>query len=86
MEHAIDINKVLKIFATIQEKGEKIDDEYFYKGFFASSSYDGYTISIRTQKVKLYVGFHNTFHFDSKHQADTDDFMHALINLDMSDQ
>ncbi|MRI33433.1 DUF3081 domain-containing protein [Endozoicomonas sp. OPT23] len=86
MEHAIDIIRVLKIFEIIRENGKKIDDEYYYEGFFASSSYDGYTVMLRTQQVKMFIGFHNTFHFDSKHQADIDDFMHSLLNLEFLNQ
>ncbi len=83
MEHAIDITRVLNAFEIIRENGKKVDDEYYYEGFFASSSYDGYTVTLKTQHVQMHIGFHNTFHFDSKHQSEIDDFMHSLLNLEL---
>ncbi|CAM3698261.1 DUF3081 family protein [Parendozoicomonas haliclonae] len=81
MDHVFDIRDALRVYEIITEKGQKDGDAIFYKGFFAETSFDGYTVVLRDQKTKLTIGFHDTFRFDAPSSDAQNAFITALLTL-----
>ena len=81
MKNEMDSKFILSIFEKIRENGEKKGEGYFLGGITAFSDYDGYTIFMEDQLVKLRFGFHNTYHLDYEHEKHKDDFLKKLYNI-----
>ncbi|WP_158768777.1 DUF3081 domain-containing protein [Paraglaciecola sp. L1A13] len=64
MKNDIDSKFILSVFEKIREKGERKGEGYLLGGVTAFSDFDGYTIFMEDQLVKLRFGFHNQYHFD----------------------
>ena len=81
MERQLDITDILRAFEIIRTKGKPLGDEFFYNGLFVQSSYDGYTVIIRNQQVKLTIGFHNTLNFQGGSEQEKDAFARTLLAI-----
>ncbi|AEE24528.1 MULTISPECIES: DUF3081 domain-containing protein [Paraglaciecola] len=84
MKNEMDSKFILSIFEKIRENGEKKGEGYFLGGITAFSDYDGYTIFMEDQLVKLRFGFHNQYHFDYEKDEHMEQFEKKLnaINTD----
>ena len=70
MQEKINARQALRVFNTIRQFGENRGGEFYLNGLIASTSYDGYTITLRNEYVTLDVFFHNKFslRFSSRQQ------------------
>lgn len=82
MSSEIDIKQVLSVYQKVIEKGEKQGPRFFYKGLFASPSFDGYNIELTDDKVFLTVFFHNKFNLEAKNSFELEAFKEKLERID----
>jgi len=77
----LDITTALRAFNIIREQGVERDGEHHLGGIAASSDFDGYTIMMHDDYVRLTIYFHNSFDLDysSGHQLDA--FIERLENI-----
>ena len=74
----IEVNKALAVFDRIIEKGEKEGDVFVLNGLVAEPSFDGYSVTIKDEKVALHIHFHNQFNVEYDSRKDFDEFMLKL--------
>lgn len=63
MNEKVKVKKALLAFNTIMTKGQRNGDEYTLNGLTAYKDFDGYTITIRNDYVRLDIFFHNKISF-----------------------
>jgi len=59
MEMKVNVSNALLAVNKILSEGEKVGDEFFLKGLYASSDIEGYTLEVRTDYAQLQIFFHN---------------------------
>jgi hypothetical protein len=64
MNEKVNIKKTLRAFNRITTEGQRNGNEYTLNGLTAHTDFDGYTITIRNDYVRLDIFFHNKFSFD----------------------
>ncbi|MFT6387891.1 MAG: hypothetical protein ACJAUP_001263 [Cellvibrionaceae bacterium] len=64
MNEKVNLKKAFRAFNRITTEGYRNGDEYSLNGLTAHSDFDGYTITIRNDYVRLDIFFHNKFSFD----------------------
>ncbi|WP_226648001.1 DUF3081 family protein [Microbulbifer variabilis] len=83
-ESKIDVKQALRVFDRVTREGQKEADGWHYQGLTVSTDFDGYTVFINSDKVKLTVFFHNKFSVDYGSDRDLQDFNRLLASLDQS--
>jgi len=78
----IEVKKALRVYQKITTKGVLKDGEYILDGLKAAQSFDGYTASIYTERVRLDLLFHNKFTFTFDNKKERADFLEKLDKLD----
>ena len=81
MNRKVNIKEALLAFNTIITKGRHNGDEYTLNGLTAHTDFDGYTITIRNDYVRLDIYFHNKFKFDYSSSAERMLFLEKIENL-----
>ncbi len=64
MKNRLDINTALLAFTKINEHGDAVDGGHYFEGLFASSDYDGYTLTIKDKLSTLTIFFHNKYELE----------------------
>ena len=65
MQEDFDIKLALRVTDKIFSHGTRQGDNYQFAGFTAWTDFDGYTITLSDENVKLNIYFHNKYEFDS---------------------
>lgn len=78
MDHKIDIHQALEAFNQVTSHGEKKDGEYVLDGLWADAGFDGYTVTLRDEKVTLTVHFHSKYDLDFPTNHDLEIFLQRL--------
>ncbi len=60
----IDVSKALLAYEKVVQYGYREGEEHRLDGIFVSSDFDGYTLFIHDDRVRLTVFFHNKFTVD----------------------
>ena len=81
MIEKIDAQTALRAFETVRQRGDKTDLGYRYNGIHAYSDFDGYTVTLETDYVRLDVFFHNKFKVDYSNRLKYDEFLATLERL-----
>ena len=82
MDEKINIKKVLRAFSTIITEGRQVGSKYHLNGLVAYSDFDGYTITICNDYVKLEVFFHSKFAFNYSNRKEKELFLEKIDALD----
>ncbi|MGK0440338.1 MAG: hypothetical protein ACJA0N_000124 [Pseudohongiellaceae bacterium] len=82
MNEKIDIKIALLAFNTIISKGIKSGDEYVLNGLTAHTDFDGYTVTIRNDYVRLDIHFHSKFSFDYSNNKEKTLFLEKINAMD----
>lgn len=78
MIEKVNIKKAHKAFNAIITDGHRNGHEYTLNGLVASTDFDGYTITIRNDYVRLDIFFHNKFSFDYSSKKEKALFLEKL--------
>ena len=81
----LDVKMALRVFDKITTHGQKLDQEYRLGDVIASTSYDGYTVSLRDDNVDLDVMFHQTHRVNFKNRPSYEAFLKKLKEIDRRD-
>lgn len=82
MRGELDIKIILSVYQKVLAKGDKQGMRTFYKGLFAVSSFDGYTIELTDDKVHLSVFFHNKYKLEARNSFEREEFLKKIIRID----
>ncbi|MCL4409516.1 MAG: DUF3081 domain-containing protein [Gammaproteobacteria bacterium] len=82
MKNELSIRTVLSVFEKIVDHGEVIDERHVLDGITGYTDHDGYTVYLEGLRVKLWTGFHNTYHLDYESERDFESFMTKLKQID----
>jgi hypothetical protein len=78
--------KVLLLAAEkIRQYGEKQGDNYMLDQVQLLLSYDGYTITLKDQKVTITVFFHNKVKSDYRNMSDLESFYQRVLHISERD-
>lgn len=78
----IDHRQMLSVFEKIVSNGQREDDGAVLNGVHASSSFDGYSITLWDNHVSATLQFHNAIHCDCDNQPYLDEFLEKLAAID----
>ncbi|MCO4322567.1 DUF3081 family protein [Aliidiomarina quisquiliarum] len=82
MQTDINARLILAVFEKITRLGAatKKDGEttHHLDGITAYSDFDGYTVYLEDDEVKVYTGFHNTFRVNSDSARATENFLRKM--------
>ncbi|MDP5208715.1 DUF3081 family protein [Microbulbifer sp. 2205BS26-8] len=81
-EHKVDVKQALRVFNRVTRDGRKTHDGWHYQGLTVSTDFDGYTVFIHSNRVKLSIFFHNKFSVDYQNSNDLQEFLDLLARLD----
>lgn len=81
-DKSLDIKQAMRVFNQVQTHGEKRQGRYYWRQLEASSDFDGYTLYLNYQNVKLSLFFHNSYHISFNTRQELDQFYQLLANLD----
>ena len=81
MKDKIDVRLVLRAVARILEKGQPTENGAAYRGLRVESDYDGYTVTISNDAVRLNVLFHNRYEIDYRSTPAVDDFYETIRKI-----
>ena len=81
-ETSVDVRQALRVFDKIQRFGQQRENEKQLFGVFASTDFDGYTVTLRDANVRLDVLFHNRFNIDYKNKHFLKEFLSSLAKID----
>ncbi len=81
-ETSVDVRQALRVFDKIQRYGQQRENEKQLFGVFASTGFDGYTVTLRDANVELNVLFHNKFNIEFKNRHFLKEFLAALSRID----
>jgi hypothetical protein len=82
MSEKVNIKKALYAFNRIITEGYRNGDEYSLNGLTAYTDFDGYTITIRNDYVRLDIFFHNKFSFDYTNSKERMLFLEKIDIMD----
>jgi hypothetical protein len=82
MSEKVNIKKALHAFNRIITEGYRNGDEYSLNGLTAYTDFDGYTITIRNDYVRLDIFFHNKFSFDYTNSKERMLFLEKIDIMD----
>lgn len=86
MEHDINTRLILAVFEKITSHGKEVEydgeDMHILEGIRASTDFDGYTVYLEDDEVKVRTGFHNTFKIDSDSTRATDNFIRKMKQIE----
>lgn len=85
MDDKIQVKEALAVFGKITSRGTKIEDGHVLNGIKATSDFDGYTIVLSNDYVKLTIFFHNRFTFDYSSAKERDSFMEKMHTIKKMD-
>ncbi len=78
----IDLRQALRVFELIKTRGTAEGEEHHFRGLYASSDFDGYTVVLRNEKVTLTIGFHNKYQLDYKDRWALEDFKEKMSAIE----
>jgi hypothetical protein len=81
VEKHIEAKVLLLAAEKIRQHGEKQDENYVLDHVQLHMSYDGYTITLKDQKVSITVFFHNKIKSDYRNMADLESFYQRVIRI-----
>ena len=82
MRGKIDVKMALRVFQVVTEKGQRLNDDYQYKGITASYGFDGYSVSLSNDYVNLSLNFHNTYSLHASNKTEEQKFIEILQQID----
>ena len=77
----INVRQVLLAANAILDKGDRYGSEYFYRGLFASTDFDGYTVVLRDNDVQIKVFFHQKYDLKFESSDALDKFQDKVSKL-----
>lgn len=81
----LDVKQALRVFDKITTYGQKVEDEYRLGDISASTSFDGYTVSLRDDQVDIDVMFHQTQRVNFKSRPAYENFLKKMKAIDKRD-
>ncbi|MFT5717515.1 MAG: hypothetical protein ACI9T7_001707 [Oleiphilaceae bacterium] len=81
MEKHIEPRVLLLAAEKIRQHGEKQEDFYVLDHVQLEMSYDGYTITLKDQKVAITVFFHNKIKSDYRNMSDLEVFYQRVMRI-----
>jgi len=84
MTEKVDIKKSLRVFNQIATKGRRVGDEYLLNGLTAFTDFDGYTVTIKNDYVRLDIFFHNKISLDFSNDKERMLFLQKIETMDKS--
>lgn len=81
MNEKVNLKKALLAFNTIITKGHRNGDEYTLHGLVANTDFDGYTITIRNDYVRLDIFFHNKISFNYSNNREKTLFLEKIETI-----
>ena len=81
MSEKLNIKEALSVFNKVTTYGEKNDSNYELGGLTATSSFDGYSVTLSDHIVTLNIHFHNKFDLEHPTSKALDEFMLKLNQI-----
>ena len=81
MNEKINLKKALRAFNIITTKGHRNGNEYTLNGLTAHTDFNGYTVTIRNDYVRLDILFHNKILFDYSSRKESMLFLEKIENI-----
>ena len=78
----IQVRKALSVFYKVMEYGTKRAEGVEFDGVIATGDFDGYTVTLLHNEVRLSIFFHNKFKCDYPNRQALDRFMLKLDKID----
>jgi len=82
MKNSLDIHQTLKVFHLIVKHGIKVEDAHRLNGINAASDFDGYTVELWDENVRLSVFFHNKYSVDYQRAFELEAFYEKLLAIE----
>ena len=82
MNEKVNIKSALRVFNTIITNGRHSGDEYVLNGLTAHTDFDGYTVTIRNDYVRLDILFHNKISFTYSNTKEKTLFLEKIHTMD----
>lgn len=73
---------MLSVYEKIIANGQREEEGTVLNGVFASSAFDGYSITLWDEHVSATLQFHNAIHCDCTNQHHLDDFLNKIAIID----
>ena len=74
----INHRQVLSVFEKIMSNGQRQEEGTVLNQIYASSGFDGYSITLWDEHVTVTLQFHNAIHCDCNNQQQMDNFLEKL--------
>ncbi|MDX5406938.1 MAG: DUF3081 domain-containing protein [Chromatiaceae bacterium] len=85
MQNELDGKFLLSVYGKVEKHGTAVNNElgagFTLDGITVNAGFDGYEVYLSNNKVQLTLGFHNKWHSDAKNEADMDEFVSQLKNI-----
>jgi len=85
MQEKIDVRQALRVFQRIIDEGERVAGAYQLNGIKASLDQDGYTVTMKDDKITLHIFFHSQYSLICENRKDLEQFNKRLSALDTSE-
>lgn len=82
MSEKVNIKSALRVFERITREGKKDGDGYYLSGLKAYTDFDGYTVTIENDYVRLDIYFHNKISFTFSNMRERDAFLEKIETMD----
>ena len=82
MDEKVDIKRALRAFQIITSNGIKNEDGFQLSGLTAFTDFDGYTVTIKNDYVRLDILFHNKMSFTFANDKERYQFLETLEKID----
>ena len=77
----VDVATALRAFQHVVDRGERTAGGHCYQGIHASTDFDGYTITLSDDRVRLRILFHNRFAIEPTQGKAVEQFLARLARL-----
>ena len=82
MAEKVNLRQALRVFQRIITEGRREGGDYHLNGVIASTDFDGYTVTLHNEYVRLDIFFHNTISFECANLKEKALFLEKLELLD----
>ncbi len=82
MLEKVNIKQALRAYQIIVSNGVRGEEGHRFNGLTAFTDFDGYTVTIKNDYVRLDILFHNKIVFDFINDKEKVQFLEAIASID----
>jgi hypothetical protein len=82
LQEKVNIKQALRVFDIIRSNGDRTEEGYRFRNLTAFTDFDGYTVTIKNDYVRLDIYFHNKMSFTFTNDKERYSFLETIEKLD----